>query len=309
MGTSSSTDLPVNVPELEQWINSRENRTVSLKPDARAQIKWADPQKKQKTRYSLVYLHGFKASHGEGFPVHKNVACRLNCNLYLARLRKHGLNDPNAFKNLQCSDLISSAAEAFEIGRRLGEKVIIMGTSTGASLALYLAGIDRLRPEVATLLLYSPLVEFHGLQSLLLSTNTGRKILKFLAKSNYKISSGNKSGKEAEIWYSSYHIQGIIALGQFVENFMNRDAFQQVNTPVLTAYFYKNIFQQDKVVSVSALKKMHQALSTSDNKKKLLRLTDAHTHVIASELFSNSIEKLETETVNFLRNHLPFNNL
>ena len=58
---------PVFVPSdpevLESYIATQESQH-KLKPDNEARIIWADSTKK-KTRYSVVYLHGFSASQKE----------------------------------------------------------------------------------------------------------------------------------------------------------------------------------------------------------------------------------------------------
>ena len=58
-----------NLLELERDIQQSEAK-FDLKPDNQARIVWADSSKKQKTKYSIVYIHGFGASWAEGDPVH-----------------------------------------------------------------------------------------------------------------------------------------------------------------------------------------------------------------------------------------------
>jgi hypothetical protein len=58
----------------------------------------------------------------------------LGANLYFARLKGHGRSG-DAMLEGSVQGWIDDFAEAVAIGRRLGERVVIMATSTGASLA------------------------------------------------------------------------------------------------------------------------------------------------------------------------------
>ncbi len=59
---------------------------------------------KNKTEYSLVYLHGFSASQAEGDPVHRNIAKLFGCNLYLSRLAEHGIDTAEPMMNLTAEE-------------------------------------------------------------------------------------------------------------------------------------------------------------------------------------------------------------
>ena len=51
---------------------------------------------------------------------------------------------------------INDYAEAIAIGRAIGDKVVVIGTSTGASLATWAASQPDLRDDVATIIAISP---------------------------------------------------------------------------------------------------------------------------------------------------------
>ena len=98
---------------------------------------WADTARRQKTPYSIVYIHGLGASWAEGDPVHKNLAARYGANLYLARLHDAGINDPDAFDDLTPENFVAGAKRALAIGQALGDSVIVIGTSAGGLLTVY----------------------------------------------------------------------------------------------------------------------------------------------------------------------------
>ena len=136
-------NVPAIVSDLENYVSANESKR-KLKPDNDARIIWADTALKQQTAYSIVYLHGFSASQEEGYPVHQNIAKKFGCNLYLSRLAEHGIDTTDQLLNLTADNYWESAKEAYAIGKRLGKKVILMGTSTGASNALHLASVYQI---------------------------------------------------------------------------------------------------------------------------------------------------------------------
>ncbi len=297
--------LPENLPdepwELEQWISKQEASEPSVKDNARADIVWADPGEKSKTKYALVYLHGFKASHGEGNPVHRQVAESLGLNLYLSRLQGHGLDVSEPLKDLTADDLKESAFKTLAIGQKLGDNVILMGTSTGASLGLFLAAQPELKDAISGLVLYSPLIKFYGSSQWFLGYRMPRSLLKIIPGRNYLIKAEPGSSPEEDtIWYPRYALQGVLALGNFIQHAMTRQTFTQVECPTFTGYYYKNEKQQDKVVSVGAIKTMHRSLGTNKKLKVLKNYPDAGTHVICSGLISRSTNRLKSDSCRFI---------
>jgi hypothetical protein len=101
------------LPDLERQITESERQVAGIKPNNEARIVWADSSKKEKTKVAMLYLHGFGASHTEGYPVDVDLAKRFGCNLYLARLHEHGveLGDNNLF-NFNADKYVESAERA-----------------------------------------------------------------------------------------------------------------------------------------------------------------------------------------------------
>src|SRR6478736_5148107 len=129
--------VPQQPVELENYIANEESKHL-IKADNEARIIWNDSTKK-KTPYSVVYLHGFSASYKEGDPVHKTFAKDFGCNLYLPRLADHGIDTTDQLLQFTPDRLWESSKEALAIGKAIGEKVIVMSTSTGGTMALILA--------------------------------------------------------------------------------------------------------------------------------------------------------------------------
>ena len=89
-------DLKIEVPSdlltLDNWVNTRELAIGNVRLDNASKIIFNDSIP-TKTKYSVIYLHGFTASGIEGEPVHRNIAEALGANLYIPRLFGHGLEE------------------------------------------------------------------------------------------------------------------------------------------------------------------------------------------------------------------------
>jgi len=303
--TFSLKDLPSDPSALDDWLQQQEDSVPKLKNSARASIIWANPEKKKPTDFALVYLHGFKASHPEGDPIHKEVARHFGWNLFLSRLAGHGLDVDKPLLDFKPGLLERSAEEALIIGKELGKKIILMGTSTGGSLSLYLASDSQLNRSIEALILYSPLVKFYSYNHLLLGNRTGRTLLKMIPGRHYMVKSeSGVSPKEKEIWYDSYAMQGALSLGKFVQETMTSSLFENIRIPTFTGYYYRNKKRQDKVVSVKAIKYMYERLGTPKPRKILKNYPKAGTHVISSGLLSKSVEEIKNDTIRFLKEQI-----
>ena len=113
--------------DLDAFVEDAEARVPDVRPGNEKEIVWADPETKAKTPLALVYLHGFSASRGETRPLSDTLAARLGANLFYTRLAGHG-RDADAMAEAGLDDWIESGHEALQIGRRLGERVLLIGT-------------------------------------------------------------------------------------------------------------------------------------------------------------------------------------
>lgn len=293
-------DIPSELSQLDDFLADRE-ASHDLKPGTAARIHWQRGRKHHQTDYALVYLHGFRASHPEGQPVHRKTADFLGANLYLSRLQEHGIKSSRPLQNLTEEKLLESARFALAVGEKIGRKVILMGTSTGASLSLYLAAQPGFKKKIAAMVLYSPLIRFFGLKEKLLQYGISRRILGFLPGKSHLIRTPPTTYAEDRIWYSSYVLQGALELGAFVDHYMRPPLFRQVECPVFVGYYYKNRWEQDDVVSVASIKRMIAHLKTKALKVHTANFPNAKNHVICNYLVSKSVEKVTRETQVFLK--------
>ncbi len=297
-------ELPDDSDDLEKLIAEHEANAVPLKQGNEAKIVWYEEERKE-TPFSIVYLHGFKGSRGGGAPVHKEVAQALGCNLYLARLASHGEITDQPLADLTAQALVHSAEDAYRVGAKIGKKVILMGTSAGGGLALYLAGTAPFSKSIAAIVLYSPLIHIYGRNSLLLEHSLGRRLLRLFVSKEHRIHPNSPPSPEEErVWYSSFHINGALAIGEFVQKKINLGFFQRIQCPTFIGYYFKDKFSFDHTVSVAAIKRMAKQLGTPPSKILLANFPGANSHVICSSIVSDAVKEVSDSTINFLKNQL-----
>jgi esterase/lipase len=140
--------------DLSAWLETREAVFGDIAPGAEKRIVWAAAEG-VRTGWAVVYIHGFSATSEEIRPVPDDVARALGANLYFARLAGHGRGG-DAMATVLPEDWVLDLDEALAIGRRLGDRVLVIATSTGGTLAT-LAATDPGRAEgVAGVVLVSP---------------------------------------------------------------------------------------------------------------------------------------------------------
>jgi len=289
------TDSIGGITRLDSIISIREKRAAHIRPDNNARIIWADSSSKKKTPYSIVYLHGFSASHAEGFPIHKNIAEHFGCNLYLSRLYAHGLNEDEPLLSLTTEKYIESAKEAIAIGKQLGDKVILFSTSTGSTLSLILAADD---PDIAALIMYSPNIDLYDSKSFLLTKPWGLQLARIVVGDKYY--RFEASPEAQKYWNTKYRIEALIVLKSMIDETMNEATFRKIHIPVFMGYYFKDESHQDDVVSIPRMMEMFEQLETPKALKRKVNFPDAGYHVIGSSYWNTNTKPIEDSTVKFL---------
>ncbi len=280
------------IKDLNKYVTGIESLYGEIKPDNQARIVWADST--QQTEYSIVYLHGFSASQGEGAPLHTEFAKRYGCNLYLPRLSAHGLTDKDAFLKLTPQSLVESAKDAIEVGKKIGKKVILMSCSTGSTLAIYLSSNN---PNVYAHFMYSPNIDLYDPKSNVLLYPWSKKIAEMVEGGDYH--KWEMPKKAEQYWYKEYRIEGLIALKYLIKETMTDDVFKGVNQPTFLGYYYKNEAECDKTVSVSRMKEFFEKSTTPSSQKLMVAFPEAGTHIITSPLFSKQYEDTKLKSYEF----------
>jgi pimeloyl-ACP methyl ester carboxylesterase len=273
----------ISLEEVESYVDNREQKVEKLKPDNEARIVWADSVKK--TPYSVVYLHGWSGSPGEGDPIHYQFAKYFGCNLYIHRFPEHGIRDSNIFANLTPTDLVESAKEAIAIGKTIGEKVILMSCSTGSTLAFYLASNN---PDIHSLIAFSPNIDLADPTSDLLTKPWGLQIAKAVLGGDYRVWYG--PGDVPDFWSTKYRIEGLLCLKDLVQQTMQEETFQGITQPIYVGYYYKDEEHQDDAVSIEKIHWFWDHISTPESQRTKQAFPDAGYHVFTSRHFPVNVQ-------------------
>ncbi|GAA0547576.1 alpha/beta hydrolase [Chitinophaga japonensis] len=287
--------VPADPAALEKYVQARESRH-RLKPDNEAQITWQDSLHR-KTPYSIVYLHGFSASRKEGEPVAPDFARRYGCNLYMSRLDGHGIDTSEPLLGMTAAGLWRDAKEALGIGQTLGHKVIVMGTSTGGTLALKLAA--EFPDQVYAVINLSPNIAINDPLAFLADNPWGLQMARWVKKGLYNHTSGEGDPVISRYWYTRYRLEAVAELENLVESTMTKNTFKKIRQPVLNLYYYKDEAHQDPTVKVAAILDMEKELSTPAGRKAAVAIPGAGAHVLGSSLTSKDIPAVEQAMQHF----------
>jgi pimeloyl-ACP methyl ester carboxylesterase len=287
-------EAPDSPAAVEAWLQRRE-AAMPVRPDNQARVVWAG-KPGQATELALVYFHGYSASWREGAPVNLNTAKRYGANLLLTRLHEHGLERPEALLDFDAETMWQDAKLALVQARVLGRKVVIMATSSGAPLALRLAGQH---PELVDgLLLYSPNIEIRHRFSSLISGPWGLQIARLAKGGKY-----NEWVADEEVykyWYRRQRLEGAAQLQALLDTSMSPAILAEVKCPVFIGAFYKDEKVQDETVSVAAIRRMLGQLGTPAAQRTYIEYPDAGSHVIACDLTSKAWPQIQADTWRFL---------
>ena len=127
----SATKIP---SELKDWLVEHEAQNPHIVDGAEACIKWA--AQPNVTEMCFLYIHGFSATRQEIAPVTELIADHFNANAVYARLSGHGLTQDSM--NATAEEWLQSVVDSWEIASRIGKKVVLIATSTGAPLSVWL---------------------------------------------------------------------------------------------------------------------------------------------------------------------------
>jgi esterase/lipase len=275
-------------PEYVQETVDRFNTTSPIRKGNESQIYWADSIG-QKTKYVLLYLHGFSASPMEGDPVHMNFAKRYGMNMYAPLLADHGLISDEPMLHFTGDKFVESAKQALRLARLMGDSVIIMSTSTGSTASLFLASGDN---DIHSLVCYSPNIKVFDKRASLLTGPWGIDIAKVVKGGDYNVWDA-PAGAEA-YWHTTYRLEATVQMQLLLESTMIPATFQKVKVPTFVGYYYKNEAEQDDVVSVPAILDMYELLGSAN--KRLVKFENVGAHALASSYFSSDIEGVSAHT-------------
>jgi pimeloyl-ACP methyl ester carboxylesterase len=276
--------------DLDAYLANEERGVIGVKPALAKGIVWRDSVTKAKTPLSIIYLHGFSASRRELSPVPERLADSLGANLFFTRLAAHGRIDGDAFAAVTPQQWIDDAREAIAIGRRIGDRVIIVATSTGATLALEMA-IEQ-PADIAAMILVSPNHEPNDPRARFISGPLGPTLARLVGGKYVGFVPTNAA--HAELWTPRYRSEGIPAMVDLVNHERSLD-LSLVKMPVLTLYTSKDI-----VVRTDLIVSRHAELGSAQ--KEIVDVPETTRHEMASgALVPQAVEPVLARMLRFIR--------
>lgn len=146
-----SPELPA---DLDAYLAASEADVDGVRAGDQKEIVWAG-EPGVPTDVALVYLHGFSADRHEIEPVMSDLGREMAANVYFTRLAGHGRSGPDMM-GATVERWLDDTAEAVAIGARIGRRVVLVGTSTGGTLATWAAARPEARDLVDAVVLISP---------------------------------------------------------------------------------------------------------------------------------------------------------
>lgn len=198
----------------QAYLVASEGRVQGIRPGLEKEIVWADPATRAKTPLAIVYVHGFSASKGEVRPLPDLVAKALKANLYFTRLKGHA-QDGAAMATASVNDWINDYAEAMAIGHAIGDKVIVIATSTGASLAVVEADARQPFMQAAAMVLISPNFGVNSGAAFLLNWPWGKLIAETIVGKERSFPPRN--AMQEALWTTRYPTTALLPMSALVQ--------------------------------------------------------------------------------------------
>jgi len=285
-------ELPAT-SELDGFLAAREGRYPDIWPGAEKTVFWATPQPRS-TPLSLVYLHGFSACRQETAPLCERVAGRLGANLFYTRLCGHGRP---AASLLDCrpEHWYADALEALAVGQRLGARVVLVGCSTGATLATWLA----MRPEadvLHSLILLSPNYALRHPLAEVLATPLAPLLLRLVVGREYTFEPLNEA--HARYWTSRYPARVLRPMMAMVKAVRNAP-LELIRTPTLTLYN-----PDDQLIDPRRVEPTVARFASQRRRCRQLTPEDPIRHVLAGDILSpGTTDAVVREILDFIGEH------
>jgi esterase/lipase len=216
--------------DLDQYLAQSEARYPDIVPGAEKTIVWAGAPN-VRTGLSIVYVHGFSATRQETAPLSDGLAAQLGANLFYSRLTGHGQTGA-ALAEATVNDWLNDGREALEIGRRIGERVIVIGTSTGGTLAAWLAQQPNTE-AVRCYVLISPNFAPRDSNAEILTGPWAAQFAQLLVGPEYSWTPLN--AQQDRYWTHQYPSNALVTMMGLV-HYVRESDLESIRAPVLVIY-------------------------------------------------------------------------
>lgn len=185
---------------VSSYFKEVESAYSDITPGTEKRVIWA-AEPETRTALSVVYIHGFSGTSEEIRPVPDRVAQALEANLVYTRLAGHG-RPGAAMAEPTVNDWMQDLAEALAAARAVGDRVVVIATSTGATLMTAAAMNPEMSRDVAGIVMVSPNYGINHPVAGLLTWPAARYWLPVLAGRQQSFPA--RSAEHARFWTTSY---------------------------------------------------------------------------------------------------------
>lgn len=284
-------DLPA---DLDDYLRHSESKFSDIVQGAEKTIHWADPQTKRRTRYAFVYFHGFSACRQETMPAPARIAEQFDCNIYYARLTGNGRSD-DAMAEGTVQTWVNDASEAMAIAEAIGEETIIIGCSTGASLAWWTTHQSHFASQIAALIFFSPNFGLADPRGDLLTIRWGRQIAEKILGKYRQSPSEPQSAEHKKYWSHCYPTKALLPMMALVKvaRSIQPDLCEK---PVFITYS-----PYDDTVDADKIQQLYEQLPQPKRVKVFDDATATSQHVIVGDILApQNTDSAVKEVVAFL---------
>jgi alpha-beta hydrolase superfamily lysophospholipase len=263
--------------DLEASLAASESRFSDIRSGAAKHIVWADSATRSRTPVSLVYIHGFSASAAEIRPLPDEIASALGANLYFTRLAGHGRTS-EAMGEPRIRDWLADFSESLAIGEALGERIVVIGTSTGASLVTAALADPQIRRRISAVVLVSPNYRINRPGAALLTMPLAGWLTRMLIGPTYNFRPANE--RHAAHWTTSYPSSALLPMAELVR-LSAKVPIEEIHTPAL--FLYSSL---DQVIRPDRVRKVAGRWGGSCEIIDVGATGDPSNHVIAGDILS-----------------------
>ena len=270
----------VNINFLDKNVQDKENEILNIRPNTEKKILWAE-QKNVKTKISLVYIHGFSATRAELSPVIEMLGKELNANIFFTRLKGHGL-DGQSLAEASFDDWMLDTREAIEIGNIIGDKLVLIGCSTGCSLIH--ANLQH-STNTKAVIYVSPNFGPKSYLGQLLRVPWAKFFIPFIFGKEHSLEP--RSIDHARCWTTNYPIEALFAVKDSVVA-AYKVKHNKIKEPIL--FWFSD---DDQVVSARATRKIISKMgkNVSVHNPHLTNKDDSSKHGVLGDILSSSQTK------------------
>lgn len=263
----------------QAYVAKVEAAVPGIRDGLEKEIVWANPMVHAKTPLSIVYIHGFSASKGEVRPLPDDVADQLDANLFYTRLTGHG-QDGAAMAQGSVNAWINDYEEALAIGRAIGDKVIVISTSTGGSLAAWAATQPGASDGVAAITFISPNFGVKASGAEILTMPWGKQIAELVIGKERSFVARN--ALHEKFWTTKYPVAATLPMQALTELAYGAPV-EKADIPALFIFS-----DMDRVVRPDRMREIAGRWGAPHELVPIESTGDPDNHVIAGDVLSPS---------------------